>query len=422
MPHDGGQDVIVAFERPATSALRKIASGLDYSKALVWDTVDCMGEFHALIERPPLHSVVVRIGPPMAKALLEVANGGNRPLNKGTLALLAGEMTAGGFELTGDTLKWGKSGRLLDGQHRLGSVVASKKTLTTHAVFGLNDEVFDILDRQRTRTPGDILAMCGVKDYILVAGAVRWVAQLQEGRKGITSRGMSPRRIRELATGPMKGLASWTQQANLINKAYKAPPTMVAALLFLIGKHSAAVAEAFAKDWLHGNRNFARNKNFDVLSQRIITVRAQSGGTLNRSVLAAMLVQTFNYWNANITATPRALTWKKGWGFPQLAFDKAAFAAGLDRSYKSDTSLKAQQLRLLQVLRDAQDKDGNSQVSYRDLAEKTGVPIRQIGYALTTLRDAGALHLSKKPDGKTLAPAIWRIKAKGEETLAEKAE
>jgi hypothetical protein len=269
--------------------------------------------------------VLVHIDPVVAKGILKVANDRNRPISRASVDNIIEAHNEGQLALTGDTLKFSRKGRLLDGQYRLTASVEVNKGFETHIVFGLDDKVFDILDRQRTRTPGDILAICNVRNPIMVAGAVRWVLHLQELRRGKTSRGMSPRRIRELAMGPMRDLAHYTSAAEQIRAAYKIPPTMTAALLFLIGKGNKSVVDSFVQDWLSGNRNYARNKNFDVLAQHIQSVRAKNNGHLNRTVLAAALVHTFNYWHAGVAATAKGLFWRKEYQFPNLAFDKAAF-------------------------------------------------------------------------------------------------
>ena len=414
MAQDGGlyTDVI---DKP--NGTRKGASGFNFDKVLIWDTPEHMAQFKALVANPPLHSVVVHVDPVMAKLILKASNDRNRPISGGSVQNLVDAHESGDFSKTGDTIKFSKKGRLLDGQYRLTSGISANKGFETHMVFGLDEDVFDILDRQRTRTPGDILAICGVKDAIMVAGAVRWVLHMEAGMRGRTNRGMSPRRIRELATGPMKDLAHYTRQAEQIREAYKVPPTMCAALLFLIGQRSKATVDSFVQDWLHGNRNYARNKAFDALSQRIQTVRSQNNGALNRTVLAAMLVLAFNYWNANVAATPKSITWVKQWQFPQLAFDKEAFVRGLERRKASDESLPALQERLLKAVAGERDKSGNAQVSYADLAKKANVEKRHVGYVLGALRDANVLHMAKAPDKKTNAPAVWRLKAEGEKRL-----
>lgn len=189
---------------------------------------------------------------------------------------------------------------------------------------------------------------------------------------------------------------------------------MTAALLFLISKGNKAIVDSFAQDWLSGNRNYARNKNFDVLMGHLQSVRNKNNGHLNRTVLAAALVHTFNYWHANIVATPKALHWRKEWQFPRLAFDKAAFLHERERRNASDSSLPALQERMLKALHKLQDKDGNVELPVGKIAQESGVPERQVSYVLSTLKDDNLVHLSRKQQrGKQNLPAIWRLKEAG---------
>lgn len=388
--------------------MQKTVDKISFDKPLVWDTPEFIEQFRYLIDNPPLHSAVITIDPVAAKRLLVVANSRNRPLAKKSRQNVQAEILNGDFEITGDTIKFSTKGRLIDGQHRLEACVTSGKAITTHVVFGLSETIFDILDRQRTRTAGDILAICGVKHYVTVAGAVRWVLNLSSGggSRGHDSR-LTPRRIQKLATGSMKGITKWTNLAAEINTAFRFPPTMLAGLLYLIAEHDSALAESFAQDMLHGNRNYTRNKNFDELVKRVQTIRGQNRGALNRMVLAAMLVQTFNHWNANVTATPRALTWSKGTIFPRLAFDKEAFVSSGYAARWSDTTLKASKERLLAALKAMAGSTAIVSMAAPELARKANVPERQLTYVTRMLLEDRSIYIHKKSlPGK---PTTYRI-------------
>jgi hypothetical protein len=391
----------------------QIAREINYNRVLKWKTVEDLDEFYALIKKPPIHSVVVHIEPVVAKHILVFANTNNRPMGKGWAERLALDVKADQYGLTGDTLKFSKEGRMLDGQHRL-EACARTSAIITHIVFGLDDEVFDLIDQGSKRTPGHVLKLAGVKDPTIVAGAVRWARIMSERRGGESSWGLSARKVRELAQGPMKDIQRYTRAAEKIREAYHIPPTMSAALLYLISRKSHAIAEDFADCWVNGGRHLIKNKNFDTLTQRMHTVRHHSKGALNRTVLAAMMVQTFNHWHANVAAVPSGITWSKGRAFPELSFDKEAFLHEKNRRDRiTDSTLAGVQNAVLKGMLKSQDKEGNIQISTRDLGKVARVPDRQVGYILQTLREAGLIHRSKPYDPKTLSPAIWRIKDAG---------
>lgn len=393
-------------EKPSNAALKRISADFDFSRPLKWEKAECMGEWYALVQKPPLHSVVAHIGPDMATQLLQVANEHNRRMVDRHATRLAKAIQTENYELTGDTIKFSKSGRLLDGQHRLKACERQKSPIISHLVFGLEDDVFDVLDQGKRRSPSDILGLVGIESATIVAGAVRWVMWYESGGKRGDEQG-NARAIKEAALGPMKNMGRWARLASQLHAGYKHPPSVMAGMLFLIGKHSAALAEDFVQAWLHGNR-LGRNKNFDVLSKRLQDVRNQSGGHLNNEVRTAMIIQCFNHWNADTVASPRALTWRKEWVFPRLQFDAAKFLAGKNEGERSDTSLKASQMRILSALVDVAEGT-EARMTQAMLSEKANVPMRSLPDVIRTLIEDKSIAVVKQGAGPQ--PTVYRLTA-----------
>lgn len=394
--------------KPSMTALKRIANEIDFSKVLHWDEAECMSEWYALIEKPPLHSVVVHIEPIMATQILRVANHKNRRLQDRHADRLSKVIKAENYELTGDTIKFSKTGRLLDGQHRLKACEKQGSPIISHVVFGLEDNIFDVLDQGKRRTPADILGLAGVEYAPLVAAAVSWVMWYKAGAKKVDDL-HNVRSIREAALGEMKGVKEWTRLGMQLHAAYKYPPSLMTGVLYLIGKHNKQLAEDFAQAWLHGNR-LGRNRGFDELSKRIQQIRNQSGGSVNPQVRAALVIQTFNHWNAGLVASPRSLSWKKELMFPMLEFDAQKFAKGRAAAEREDTSLIAVQLRLMNTLIEnavgMETKIGNA-----ELAEQANVPLRQIPDLISQLVKQKKIAVSKPQSGPV--PATYEIIAFG---------
>lgn len=100
------------------------------------------------------------ITPARAAELLKT-NTANRPISLPHLNSLVKQMQSGAFKETGQTIQIGASGCLLDGQHRLSAIVRAGVTISFLVVYGVPDEVFDVLDQGRRRSPGDVLAVAG---------------------------------------------------------------------------------------------------------------------------------------------------------------------------------------------------------------------------------------------------------------------
>ena len=102
-------------------------------------------------------------------------NRSNRGLFAATIDRYRRDMTAGKFVSTnGQTVKIGRSGRLLDSQHRLSAVAAANARLPFVIVRGLPDEAFGAMDRGNTKTYAHILRHRKVPNAASVAAAVRW--------------------------------------------------------------------------------------------------------------------------------------------------------------------------------------------------------------------------------------------------------
>lgn len=414
-PHDGATPaVIVNGKAPKKVYTPGKPISFDFSKPLVWDAdSDWATEFNELVRRPPLHSVVIEIAPQVAEQLLKLSNTKNRPKQKNHVGDIGRDLGSNNYELTGDTVKFSKRGVLLDGQHRLDGSRIGKLPITTHVVFGLEDDIFDVLDQGKKRTPGDILALCGVPEPTMVAGAISWVLRFEAGldmgsgsKRDGSQHKITPRKIRGLALGKMKGITDYVKDAKLVNIAYKHPPTMIAGLLYLIGKRDQGLARDFAHEWVHGAK-IGRNKNFDVLNARIMSIANANNGVVHRGMRAALLIQTFNHWNAHIVATPRALTWRKGWTFPTLEFNADSFREGKTVQDRENTALPAVKYRVHLVLTEMQDKNCEVSISIDDIANLANVSKNSVNYILSEL--CKGRQISKVRDGKKGSPATYRV-------------
>lgn len=290
---------------------------------LEWNESNCLDEFRALVRRPPLRSVVVDIHPGAAALLLREANVKNRPLSKTYVATLTEMYDKSVDGVTGDTIKFGRSGRLIDGQHRLWMASRGKTAFRTHVVFGINDEAFDIIDQGRKRSAGDVLAVDLIPNAVQTASAVRWVYAMTTGdrtdttRKDMVAR-HSPRGIRRLIQSDLALLPRYAVHGQRVFRAFGFPAGMVQALVFLVAQHDHKMAERFVEDWISGSRD-GPNKTFDVLQQRVQTIKHQNNGRISHMMRGAFIVTAFNYWRHNEIAPSRAFSWHKGLAFPKLS-------------------------------------------------------------------------------------------------------
>lgn len=111
------------------------------------------------------------INPAMAETLLSTTSF-NRAVSQSRVHTLANEMRCGKWQLNGETIIISKTGRLLDGQHRLYAIMDSGCTVQMMIATGAADDAFETIDTGRARSAGDIAGMTGVTNPNLVmAGA-----------------------------------------------------------------------------------------------------------------------------------------------------------------------------------------------------------------------------------------------------------
>jgi len=123
------------------------------------------------------------ITPAIAKAYLE-ANVSNRRLRSPTLLQYVKDMANGRWkEETGEVIKISKTGRILDGQHRLWAIVKANVSLYFHVAINLEDEVFDVLDTGRSRNSADAFKIMGIKNDSSIPSMIAMYNFLLLGRR-----------------------------------------------------------------------------------------------------------------------------------------------------------------------------------------------------------------------------------------------
>lgn len=97
----------------------------------------------------------------------------NRPKKQAKIEQYTRDMTDGRWRLTGEAIKFGADGRLLDGQNRLHAVIKADTPIQSVVVRGLHPLTQDVMDSGAARQASDALSMSGVRDSKRVAAAAR---------------------------------------------------------------------------------------------------------------------------------------------------------------------------------------------------------------------------------------------------------
>jgi len=245
-----------------------------------------------------LHSEVVDISPEQAYEWLTGAEyaGPNRNVNPATVARYARRMSAGGWRLTGEAIKFGESGRLLDGQHRLTAIFESGHTVRILVVRGVEDAAQDVMDTNRLRRAGDVLAIHGKRNTTIVAAAARLLISMDRtgtiplggNRMGDATTDEVLEYVQahpELETLADDGL--WRGQLPM-------PPSAYLAGLVLVARVDGDAASEFDAAFRTG-AGLERGNPILTLRERLIQAQARRE-KLSTYVLLCALLRTWNAW------------------------------------------------------------------------------------------------------------------------------
>lgn len=106
---------------------------------------------------------------------------GNRSLRKRAVNRYAREMIAGKWQVNGEAIKFGRSGRLIDGQHRLQAVIEAGMPVPMCVTRGLDDSAITTLDTGVGRNYTDTLVIRGKTHSQHVAPIARWWYKYEQG-------------------------------------------------------------------------------------------------------------------------------------------------------------------------------------------------------------------------------------------------
>lgn len=217
--------------------------------------------------------------------------------------------------MTGESIVISKTGRLLNGQHRLWACDQSGRAFPCMVVFGTEDKTHALFDTGKKRTPGDVFALKGVSGASGVAAATAWLMRLnnrQELRSGVT-RPSNEELYEEYSRHP--GLRD---SALFISKAKKigvAPPGILIALHYLCGGKSESLADRFFEQIVSGVGFDEPDEPAFVIYQRLVD-NLNKHEKLRPWHIAALIIKAWN--KARRGERIKSLRWSIDEDFPVI--------------------------------------------------------------------------------------------------------
>lgn len=118
------------------------------------------------------------IWPQKAAEMLE-NNLNNRKVSQNVVDLFARDMANKEWELNGESIKFDRNGRLIDGQHRLLAIIKAGVSVQTFVVRGLSPKTIYTQDTGRRRSLKDAFDVEGIKYSNLIPGIIKSHNSLQ---------------------------------------------------------------------------------------------------------------------------------------------------------------------------------------------------------------------------------------------------
>jgi hypothetical protein len=237
---------------------------------------------------------VVRITPDLAGAYLSF-NRNNRALSDSRVDEYSEEMTRGAWKENGDTIRFSKTGKLLDGQHRLTAIVRSGTTQRMFVAVGLDDETQVTVDTGKKRAPSDVLSIEGLEKWesANLGAAMHAIINVTSGAPWHSTVRRTNHEVRDFWLEHPR-LGDSLRLVKGLPRTY--PPihhSKAIALHYFFAMRDAAQADAFMTDLFTG-ANLSASDAVYHLRERLIAARVAK----ERVTPFAMCFAVIKAWNA----------------------------------------------------------------------------------------------------------------------------
>lgn len=244
----------------------------------------------------PTFSIEV-ITPEQANEILS-NNEGNRPLSERNVNFLLSEMRSGNWKTTGHTIKLGKQGRLLDGQHTLHALVKYGKPLELCIARGLEDDIFEVLDTGKMRTAADVLQISGFRNSVPLSGIVRAILSYQTGvfashstKSKIAASNTQVRKFAEMNPS----IHEVVVYAQTVSKRFKGlAPAQIGMLYWILSRRNQEKADIFFEKYSTGI-DLSEKSPIRILRERLMKDMISKSKLRTRDKMA-LFIKAWNHY------------------------------------------------------------------------------------------------------------------------------
>lgn len=243
-------------------------------------------------------SYSLTITPELAEEWLS-RNAGNRRLNTNFVLELAEAIELGQYVYNGETIKFSKTGVLLDGQNRLTAVTLAKKPVESVVVFGLEDEARNTVDTGTKRTGAHVLQMASIANSHKTSATMTLLYRYFLNRWSAKGRLKGP--THSMLMDMLKDCDGYEPSVRVGITAHKLMPASVgAATHYLFSRVNPEQADFFFQKLIHGEGLERKNPIYAVRER---LARFKSGpAKLSSNDTFMLVVKAWNLYRTESTA------------------------------------------------------------------------------------------------------------------------
>jgi hypothetical protein len=255
-------------------------------------------------------TTIEKITPEIAMRYLETNVGHQRNVTMTHALHLRQQMEKGQWMMTGEPIVFDDNGQLMDGQHRLRALVASGMTIEFVVTRGIPSESFVAINRGKSRSNGNVMAIHGVSNSAASASCVASVLNYRRAlavettdKDGKKKRGSLNTYIRpssfEIVQEYDRNPERYTQAVKITYNTKKliAPSicSTVSALAMIDAGHSFDLVYAFWSDFSSG-AGLERGNPVLAFRNKV----NENAGSKYKIPMATMMMMAVRSWNAYV--------------------------------------------------------------------------------------------------------------------------
>lgn len=256
------------------------------------------------------------ITPSVAASWLE-KKAPNRKVSPRAVDRYAADMRAGRWQANGSTIVMGKSGQILDGQHRLEAIVQAGVPVSMVVVSGVDDSAFGTIDTGRARTVSDVLRVMEFPNSNVIAAVARmWLIHEDTGwfHEGPVS--ISTQEILSVAISKFEEFHTASNAILPTMKILRGASGVWSVLWMQLGDIDPIDRDNFFAGLTTGAELGVGNPIF-ALRRTLLDKAQQKHGrraTLGANVLGAYIIKAWNKYRAH--ETTQLISWRADETFP----------------------------------------------------------------------------------------------------------